>query len=114
MTNKEKFINELDQLIENTTFSFSDAANCYFKELKAGKNENTGFTENGKKILIYLQSLPQDSSISAKDIGIALELSGRSVSGSMRKIVADGYAEKAGKNPVLYSLTAQGYALNVD
>lgn len=113
MTNKEKFINEIDHLLENSTFSFSDGANVFFKELKKGK-ANTGFTENGKNIIQYLQGLAEDSVTSAKDIGSALSLSGRSISGSMRKLVSDGYVIKQGKDPVLYSITAEGRALNVD
>ena len=35
-------------------------------------------------------------------------LSGRSVSGSMRKLVTDGYVEKISVNPIAYGLTDLG------
>ena len=113
MTNKEKFIVEIDKLLEDTTFSFSDGAMVYFKDLKKGKT-GTGFTENGKAILNFLKAAPYDSIHSAKDIGIALSLSGRSITGSIRKLVSDGYVEKQGKDPVMYKMTSEGHALNID
>ena len=113
MTNKEKFINEIDQLLENTTFSFSEAANCYYQDLKKAKSK-TGLTDNGKKIIEYLQTFPVGTPQTAKEIGEALFLSGRSVSGAMRKIVADGYVDKEGKDPVKYALNQTGKELSVD
>ena len=44
----------------------------------------------------------------SKEAAEALFTSGRSIAGSMRKLVSDGYVEKMGKNPVQYSLTEKG------
>ena len=44
----------------------------------------------------------------SKEIAEGLFTSGRSVAGSMRKLVTDGYVEKVGKDPVQYSLTEIG------
>ena len=44
----------------------------------------------------------------AKSVGEGLEISSRTVSGGMRKLVTDGYVEKVGENPTVYSLTAAG------
>ena len=44
----------------------------------------------------------------SKEAAEALFTSGRSIAGSMRKLVNDGYVEKAGKDPVQYSLTKAG------
>ena len=38
-------------------------------------------------------------------IGEGLFIHARSVTGAMRKLIADGYVEKTGQNPVSYSLT---------
>lgn len=114
MTNKEKFISELTEFIEDNLIVFSADANQYFEELKQGKSGNDGFTENGKRIFEYLKTLPNETMMSAKDIGVALELTGKSVSGSMRKLVTNEYVEKLGKNPVMYRLTSKGYDLHVD
>ena len=43
-----------------------------------------------------------------EEIGEGIFMSGRSVSGSMRKLVTDGYVEKVGTNPVCYGLTDTG------
>ena len=42
----------------------------------------------------------------AKDIGEGLGISSKAVSGSMRKLVKDGYINKVGKEPVIYELNA--------
>jgi Mn-dependent DtxR family transcriptional regulator len=44
----------------------------------------------------------------SKEAAEALFTSGRSIAGSMRKLVADKYVEKTGKDPVQYSLTEAG------
>ena len=44
----------------------------------------------------------------AKDIADAMEISSKTVSGAMRKLVTDGYVEKTGKNPVIYNITLKG------
>ena len=48
---------------------------------------------------------------SSKQLGELLFMSARSVSGSMRKLVTEGYVEKAGSNPVTYKLTENGATL---
>ena len=35
-------------------------------------------------------------------------MNSKSVSGTMRKLVSDGYFSKSGSNPVMYSLTDKG------
>ena len=35
-------------------------------------------------------------------------MSSRTVSGAMRKLVTDGFVEKIGQDPVMYTLTEQG------
>ena len=48
----------------------------------------------------------------ARDIAEALFIAPKSVSGAMRKLVTDGYVEKVGKDPIMYSITEKGK--NVD
>jgi DNA-binding MarR family transcriptional regulator len=113
MTKKEIFIEEIETIISQGNYLLSVEALDYFKSLKE-KKEKTGLTDNGKKIIEYLQTLPVGAPQTAKEIGEALFLSGRSVSGAMRKIVADGYVDKEGKDPVKYALNQTGKELNVD
>jgi predicted transcriptional regulator len=50
----------------------------------------------------------------AKDVGEGLGVTSRTASGAMRKLVTDGYVEKIGTNPVIYSLTTSGITVNVE
>lgn len=73
-------------------------------------------TENGSKILKYMQSNEDkyNNLFTSKEIGEGLFMSSRSVSGSMRKIIANGFVEKVGKDPVTYSLTDEGRNKQID
>jgi predicted transcriptional regulator len=44
----------------------------------------------------------------ARDIAEEMFISSRAVSGAMRKLVTDGFVEKIGKEPVVYTLTDTG------
>lgn len=65
------------------------------------------FTEIGLDILAYLQN-GHEKNNKAKDIAEGMSLPSKKISGAMRKLVTDGYVEKFGQNPVIYSLTEQG------
>ena len=65
------------------------------------------FTEIGLDILAYLQD-GHEKNNKAKDIAEGMNLPSKKISGAMRKLVTDGYVEKFGQNPVIYSLTDQG------
>lgn len=65
------------------------------------------FTETGLQILEYLQSCDAKN-LKAKDIAEGMESSSRKVGGAMRKLVSDGFVDKFGSNPVVYTLTEKG------
>ena len=44
----------------------------------------------------------------ARDIAEDLFISSRGVSGVLRKLVNDGFVEKMGESPVIYSITEKG------
>jgi predicted transcriptional regulator len=48
------------------------------------------------------------NSFKCKVIGEGIFMSGRSVSGAMRKLLSEEFVEKTGNDPVLYSLTEKG------
>jgi predicted transcriptional regulator len=50
----------------------------------------------------------------ARDIAEGLFINSRAVSGAMRKLVTDGYVEKIGQDPVVYSLTDNGKNIEID
>ena len=53
-------------------------------------------------------------SVKARDIAEDLFISSRSVSGTMRKLVNDGFCEKIGKDPAIYVLTEKGKNFIID
>lgn len=109
MTNREKFIFEVEQVLKQSEF-LSEEALAYFEELKNGKASMGGLTDNGRAILEWLNEPKRKNEFfSAKLIGEGLFTSSRVVSGAARKLITDGYLEKEGKNPVTYRITAEGH-----
>ena len=122
MTKKDIFIQIVQTVIFDSgeTFNFSDKelndALEFFEELKNNKVKNSNtMTENGIKILSWMQENVEKMSnmFTSKEIAEALFTSGRSIAGSMKKLIKDGYVEKTGgfdfnNTPVKYSLTEAG------
>ena len=116
MTKKETFIDIVQTIIFNenhTDYAFSDQewndALEYFESLKK-EPVSKGMTENVKKILKWMQENQERMTnlFTSKEIGEGLFISGRSVAGSIKKLVTDGYVAKQGQNPIQYSLTESG------
>lgn len=122
MTKKEKFIEEIEDIINEVRVStgdevLSEDAMLYFEALKGGNDkEKPAFTENGKKVLKFLQENKDtyNNLFKAKDVGEGMNVTSRTASGAMRKLVTDGYLEKVGENPVVYSITEKGISANLD
>ena len=118
MTKKEAFIKIIQTEIFDRTDIYAenypdeyelDAS--FWEDFKDGKVKNSGaMTENGKKLLSWMQENVDTMTnlFTSKEAAEALFTSGRSIAGSMRKLVNDGYVEKTGKDPVQYSLTEAG------
>lgn len=118
MTKKEAFIKIIDYLFKDEDIHLAEAfteewplAQEFFNDFKEGKVKNSGaMTENGRKLLSWMQENVESMTnlFTSKEAAEALFTSGRSIAGSMRKLVNDGYVEKTGKDPVQYSLTEAG------
>lgn len=121
MTNKEMFIQEIEELLADRCKTFgedglSESARAYFEQLKAiPEKEKAPFTENGAKVLIWMQEnySSYNNILKAKEIGDGLFCSSRTVSGAMRKLVTDGYVSKTAGTPICYSLTDLGMTVEV-
>lgn len=118
MTKKEAFLkivkteifDRADIYVENYPDLFEDAKD-YFNGLSITEdNSKPKFTENGKLVLGFMQENKEafNNLFKAKDVGEGLGISSRTASGAMRKLVTDGYVEKLGDSPVVYSLTDSG------
>ena len=118
MIKKEAFIKIIQTEIFDRTDIYAEnypdeyeLAASFWEDFKDGKVKNSGaMTENGKKLLSWMQENVDTMTnlFTSKEAAEALFTSGRSIAGSMRKLVNDGYVEKTGKDPVQYSLTEAG------
>ena len=112
MNKCENFLNYFDWLVANCKepVVIPDEVKEFYDILRSQQDKHIDkplFTETGLQILEYLKT--QDArSLKAKDIADGMEISSRKVSGSIRKLVTDGFVEKYGANPVVYTLTEKG------
>ena len=117
MSKKQEFIKYVNELIiaapavqPNEDASLYWTAFCGLDE----NGEKPLFTDNGKLILKFLQEHQDTPMWKARDIAEGLFISSRAVSGAMRKLVTDGFVEKVGQDPTIYSLTDSGKAITVE
>jgi len=110
MSKKQDFISEVNSMIDSLGYEWqSESAKSYWEAFISVKEEDKPeFTDNGKLILKYMQDNSDKDNFKAKDIGEGLFVSSRTVSGAIRKLVTDGYVEKIGQDPVIYTLTEKG------
>ena len=118
MTKREKFINIIqkeifdreDIYVENYEKDWNDIKDFWSNFIENKALESKPFTENGAKILVWLQKNTDEAGtlFTAKEIAEGLFTTGRSVSGTLRKLVNDEYVNKIGDKPIRYSLTEKG------
>ena len=116
MSNKQEFIEFVEMVVENYGKEMPEGAQKYFNAMKsAPEKEKPLFTDGGKQILMHLKNnFSVGEAVSAKVIAEGLMVSSRSVSGSIRKLVTDGFVEKVSTDPVLYALTDKGNEVTID
>ncbi len=117
MTKKQEFINFIEMVLnENKIDELPENVQLYWDAFR-GADENGErplFTDNGKLILQYMKDNQSTPMWKARDIAEGLFISSRAVSGAMRKLVTDGYVEKVGQDPVVYSLTDLGKTIEIN
>lgn len=116
MTKREIFTNEIENAINENRITLSEDAAAYFEVFKnTSEKEKKAFTDNGKLVLQYMKDNHEtyNNLFKSKDIGAGLEISSRTASGAMRKLVTDGYVSKIGENPVIYALTDKGIEVEI-
>ena len=108
---KQEFLDFLNSLIEAAPDvakeKMTENIKKFIETLSDSENEKPIITDNGKVILDYMQK-SNEPLLKSKDIAEGLFVSSRKVSGGLRKLVTDGFVEKVGKDPVIYSLTEKG------
>ena len=109
---KQEFLNFINSLMEAnpelTNQIMTEDIQAYLNILKEDKMEKEELTENGKIILNYLQLNQNVKLWKARDIAEQIGISSKGVSGAMRKLVNDGFCEKMGQNPIVYTITEKG------
>ena len=109
---KQEFLDFVNSLMnanpELTDKLMTENVKAYLDILAEIKDEKPTLTENGKLVLEYLQSHQEIHLWKAKDLADQMGISSRGASGTLRKLVNDGFCEKLGANPVIYSLTEKG------
>jgi hypothetical protein len=122
MTNREQFLTEIRELINKSCIVLSDGANVYFESLETTpEKEKAPFTENGARVLLWMQENYDhyNNILKAKEIAEGMfaingtPITSRTVSGAMRKLITDRYVEKTAGTPVCYSLTDLGKTVEV-
>ena len=119
MSKKQTFIDEITKLLQDKPENFlsSDALDFWNSLQITADSEKPKFTENGKKILIYMRNNKDNYNnlFKAKDIGEGLDITSRTASGALRKLTNDKYVEKlGGENPVIYALTTLGEEIDIE
>lgn len=118
MNKCEQFLNFFDYLVEQNKISQDaipkEVMEYYnvLKEQQVSQKEKPILTEIGTQVLQYLQ-IHEVQSAKARDIADGMNMSSKKISGSMRKLVTDGFVEKIGANPVVYALTDKGKNFNI-
>ena len=118
MNKCEKFLEFFDDLIQNSKYPIElpEDVKEFYDMLKSSQEKFTDrpeFTENGLLVLEYMKNNLDVKSMKARDIADGVGLPSRRISGAMRKLVSDGYVEKFGQNPVIYTLSDKGRNFNL-
>lgn len=117
MADKRKivFIETVEKLFEivkydegkTIDFSIPEEALDFFEDYKKAKSEGSQpFTEKGIVVMKALYEV--NDWITATALGEIIGKNGRSVSGTMKKLVEDGYVEKKEGKPASYHITEFG------
>lgn len=106
---KQEFIDFVTALMEAAPhITMSESVKSYWDAYVANDiNAKPEITDNGKVVLTYLQKNPTPA-FKTKDVAEGLFVSSRMVSGSLRKLVNDGFVEKISTDPIIYALTEKG------
>ena len=124
MNKKELFVMMVEAFLEKGTVegvlstSQLDEAIAYFNAFKSTQDKKADkpqFTDNGKLILKAMIENNEERAnmFSAKQIAEYAFITSRQVSGAIRKLVTDGYCEKVGQDPIIYSLTELGKQIDI-
>ena len=111
------FLNFINQLMEAnpelTKQLMTESIEADWNNLLASSIK-PDLTKNGATVLKALQEHFMTEPFKASDVANVMNIAARGVSGSLRKLVTDGFCDKIGKEPITYKLTEKGqnYKIN--
>ena len=111
-----KYLKIFEQIIADYEIDFNEGVEelrSFLAALDAKGSDKPAFSEVGLQIFEYLRD-GHEKNNKAKDIAEGMGLPSKKVSGAMRKLVTDGYVEKFGSNPVIYSLSEKGKNFDIE
>lgn len=114
MTNCEEFIKYVEQMNEKE--KMNEEAERFFNVLKNSQDKfvvKNELSDIAKTILSYLKTKPEVS-MKSSEIGEALEMTSRRVSGSMNKLVKMELVEKIGEKPISYMISTKGLEYEIE
>ena len=115
---KQEFIDFVNALMEAApdvvAEKMTENVKLYFDALVGNSENKPDLTDNGKVILQHLQTNPDVVTWKARDIAEGIGIPSRGAAGTLRKMVNDGFVEKLGENPAVYTLTEKGKNYNID
>lgn len=103
---KKVFIQTVDALFKAYPMNVPTDAVDFFEDYQKSSSGPKEMTEKGYTILLQMKDV--NDWITAKSLGEIMDISGKSVSGTMRKLVTDGFVEKRAGNPTCYKITEKG------
>lgn len=113
---KDEFLAFLNDLLKKANMTEADIPEnvklCLDAILNDKKMNKPILTEKGVAVLGYLQQNPTPKD--GKAIAAGLGVSSRGLSGVLLKLVNDGFCDKMGKDPTIYSITEKGKNFNID
>ena len=115
---KQEFIDFVNALMEAApdvvAEKMTDNVKLYFDSLIGNTENKPDLTDNGKVILQHMQENVDTVTWKSRDIAEGIGISSRGVAGTLRKMVNDGFVEKMGENPAVYTLTEKGKNFIID
>lgn len=113
MSKKSEFIDYVSSIIN--VDDMNDEAKAYWDSMiNTPEKPKKMFTDNGKLILGYLQTVKEGTSMLSKDIADRIGISSRSVAGAMKKLITDGWVEAMDSEPRTYCVTEAGRNIDIE
>jgi len=120
ITKAKEFIDEMfnqlygeaDTAVGAEEMELARTALDFYENYQNSQPAKKPITDKGIAIILAMREV--EDWITAKSLGEQMDISGRSVSGSLKKLVTDGYVDKRAGSPAAYKITEKGMTCNLE